>query len=59
MAIPLNGKHIVLVRQNTTFNMRYTATTYILEKLNALIINNYIYIYIYGVQLKSGPLTKP
>ncbi|WP_339047069.1 glutathione synthase [Candidatus Mesenet endosymbiont of Phosphuga atrata] len=38
--IPLNKMHIIFVRQNPPFDMRYITTTYILEKVNALIINN-------------------
>ncbi|WP_339046633.1 glutathione synthase [Candidatus Mesenet endosymbiont of Agriotes lineatus] len=38
--IPLSEMHVVFIRQNPPFDMRYITTTYILEKVNALIINN-------------------
>lgn len=38
--ISLNEMHIIFIRQNPPFDMRYITTTYILEKVNALIINN-------------------
>lgn len=38
--ILLNEMHVVFIRQNPPFDMRYITTTYILEKVNALIINN-------------------
>ncbi|WP_253300204.1 glutathione synthase [Wolbachia endosymbiont of Chironomus riparius] len=38
--VNLNEVDIIFVRQNPPFDMRYITTTYILEKTNALVINN-------------------
>lgn len=38
--INLDDMDIVLMRQDPPFNMRYITTTYLLEKCNALVINN-------------------
>ncbi len=42
--ISLNEMDVVFIRQNPPFNMRYITSTYILEKVNALVINNPIEI---------------
>ncbi|QKX02354.1 glutathione synthase [Wolbachia endosymbiont of Dirofilaria (Dirofilaria) immitis] len=40
VTINLNEIEIIFIRQNPPFDIRYITTTYILEKTNALVINN-------------------